>query len=870
MPAVSTQQLINLQSQQKNIRNICIVAHVDHGKTTLSDGLLASNGIISSKISGKARYLDSREDEQQRDKTSSEKITKSEDYLINLIDSPGHVDFSSEVSSASRLCDGALVLVDAVEGTHSVLRQAWIESVRPILVFNKIDRLIMELKLTTQEAYLHMNRILEQVNAVMGTFFSENVMETDARKHEEKKQSGEEIDGENWHLEIDDDSSIYFSPERGNVIFTSAIDGWAFRIDQFAQIYAAKLGVKEEMLKKVLWGDFYLDPKTKRVIGRKGLKGRVLKPLFVQFVLDNLWAVYDAVSNDRDKVEKIVKALNIKVLPRDLKSKDPKILLQAVLSQWLPLSSSILLAVIDQLPSPKESQSLRLPKILYPGVEKLPDANMLSETRAKLEKAVYECDASESAPVVLYVSKMFSVPNKMVVSDTVGRVPLTAEEIRIRKQERMIQQQKLKDNPELEQLTKATTSQPPEVDPNAEKMVGFARIYSGTIKVGDTVNILGPKYNPAHPELHRHEIKIESLYLMMGRELHELKEVPAGNVFGIGGLEKYIHKTGTISSVLDCPSFAGLRLATSTILRVALEPADLSQMSQLVEGLRILNQADPSVEVLRQETGEHVIITSGELHLERCLKDLKELYAKIDIKASDPIVSFRETISSSPAMVLQNTAQSQLKVEEDPSEEQITLPPHTVMLLTSNKMCKIRVRVSKLSETVTNYLQNNTNTIKLIADDKESDGIDSAHKKVEVQSFLNGLQKAFTDTDKPTKEWDNITQNVWAYGPKRTGPNLLVNRIQGYTESKIQEYESSIIAGFQLATQSGPLCGEPIMGCCFFVENVEISDVNADALKRSLLPGQIITTMREACKQVFLTWSPRLMLAMYSCDLQAP
>lgn len=92
-----------------------------------------------------------------------------------------------------------------------------------------------------------------------------------------------------------DDEDIYFAPERGNVIFASAIDGWGFRIGKFAQLYAAKLGINEEKLKKVLWGDYYLDPKSKRVIGYKHLKGRALKPLFVQFVLDNVWAVYDSV-----------------------------------------------------------------------------------------------------------------------------------------------------------------------------------------------------------------------------------------------------------------------------------------------------------------------------------------------------------------------------------------------------------------------------------------------------------------------------------------------------------------------------------------------------------------------------------------------
>ncbi|KAJ3123427.1 Elongation factor-like GTPase 1 [Nowakowskiella sp. JEL0407] len=922
MPAVSTQQLSNLQSTTEKIRNICILAHVDHGivpnllqkatlltitlgKTTLSDSLLASNGIISAKISGKARYLDFREDEQQRgitmkssgislffqivknvvDVRTSESKSAVDDYLINLIDSPGHVDFSSEVSSASRLCDGALVLVDAVEGvctqTHSVLRQAWDENVQPILVFNKIDRLITELKLTANEAYEHLDKILVQVNAVMGTFFSESMIESDARRHEEKKQSGDQKFDDEWQLEIEDDSSIYFSPERGNVIFASAIDGWAFRTDQFAQLYASKLKVKEDILKRVLWGDYYLDPKAKRVIGRKGLKGRVLKPLFVQFVLDNIWAVYDAVlTNDREKVEKIVNTLNIKVLPRDLKSKDLKILLQAIMQQWLPLSPSVLLAVVDQLPSPKTAQAVRLPKILHP-ISNIPGnknkTEELTPSREALDKAIYECDSSVSAPTVIFVSKMFSVPKKMLASQNSGRIPLTPEELQIRKQERMLQQQKQQENLESNVMT---TTEITKEDENTEKMIGFSRIYSGTVKVGDTINVLGPKYDPKVPNAHCHSIKIESLYLLMGRELHELKEVPAGNVFGIGGLEKYVHKTATLSSSLECPSFGGLRLATSTILRVALEPKDLSQMGQLVEGLRILNLSDPSVEVLRQETGEHVIITSGELHLERCLKDLKEIYAKIDIKASEPIVSFRETISNSPAMI--SLADEQPSTTDEP---QAPLPPNTVRLTTANKLCTITVRVSKLPDRVTNYIHSNARVIKSLVDDRGN--VKGSDDMYSGKTFLEGMQKEFAEA-KRTKDWDEIKNSIWAFGPKRTGPNILVSKIEGHTLKSwddpiaaeqlvnngnlIKDYESSILAGFQLATQSGPLCEEPMMGCCFFVENIEIANFDSEEAisKKNLLPGQIISTMREACRQVFLTWSPRLMLAMYSCELQAP
>lgn len=187
-----------------------------------------------------------------------------------------------------------------------MLRQAWEDNLRPILVINKMDRLITELKLVPTEAYQHLSRLIEQVNAVMGSFFASELMEDDLRWREErdrrlaekKDQLADEAEAsanDADDFKEKDDEDIYFAPERGNVVFASALDGWGFRVGNFAQLYSAKLGFKEANLKRVLWGDFYLDSKTKKVISHKHLRGRALKPLFVQFVLENIWAVYDAV-----------------------------------------------------------------------------------------------------------------------------------------------------------------------------------------------------------------------------------------------------------------------------------------------------------------------------------------------------------------------------------------------------------------------------------------------------------------------------------------------------------------------------------------------------------------------------------------------
>jgi ribosome assembly protein 1 len=314
---------------------ICILAHVDHGKTSLTDALIATNGIISPKLAGKIRYLDSRPDEQLRGitmessaislyfsllrRSAPEAQPEKKEFLINLIDSPGHIDFSYEVSTASRLCDGAIVLVDAVEGvcsqTVTVLRQTWIEKLKPLLVINKMDRLITEWKMSPADAHTHLNKLVEQVNAVMGSFYQGERMEDDLRwreKMEEKlnaaaaektnttsssvSENGDSVDTTNTPAEYEekDDEDIYFAPEKNNVIFASAIDGWAFTVKQFAGLYERKLGIKRSVLEKVLWGDYFLDPKTKRVLSSKHLKGRHLKPMFVQLVLENIWAVYEA------------------------------------------------------------------------------------------------------------------------------------------------------------------------------------------------------------------------------------------------------------------------------------------------------------------------------------------------------------------------------------------------------------------------------------------------------------------------------------------------------------------------------------------------------------------------------------------------
>lgn len=160
--------------ERSRIRNVCVIAHVDHGKTSLCDHLIASNGYLNQGMAGKFRYMDAREDEQTRMITIKSSAIpllhdmNGEIHLINLIDSPGHVDFAVEVYAAARLSDAALLVVDVLEGFRAqskmVMRQAWREGLDLILVLSKMDRLPLEAKYEGCDIYMHIRDLIETVN----------------------------------------------------------------------------------------------------------------------------------------------------------------------------------------------------------------------------------------------------------------------------------------------------------------------------------------------------------------------------------------------------------------------------------------------------------------------------------------------------------------------------------------------------------------------------------------------------------------------------------------------------------------------------------------------------------------------------------
>lgn len=242
-----------LMGKLEHIRNIGIVAHIDHGKTTLSDNLLAGAGMISEELAGKQLAMDFDAQEQERGITifaanaSMIHTVENQDYLVNLIDTPGHVDFGGDVTRAMRAVDGVIVVCDAVEGvmpqTETVIRQALRERVRPILYINKADRLIKELKLTPEEMQEKFKKIITEVNMLI-------------QKYAETEYK------DKWAVSVED----------GKVAFGSAKNNWALSVP-----YMRKSGITfKEVIELTEKG------KEKEELSKKAACHRVLLDMVVK------------------------------------------------------------------------------------------------------------------------------------------------------------------------------------------------------------------------------------------------------------------------------------------------------------------------------------------------------------------------------------------------------------------------------------------------------------------------------------------------------------------------------------------------------------------------------------------------------------
>lgn len=733
----SREFMTDLLSFPEGIRNIAIAGHLHHGKTAFVDMLVMQTHDLHDRLDKKVgkkrdeqlRYTDTHFLERERGvsiKSAPISLvmqgTKGKSHLLNIIDTPGHVNFCDEVASSMRLVDGVVLVVDIVEGVQvgaeQAIKHAVLEDLPMVLVINKMDRLILELKLPPADAYFKLKHVVEEVNTII-----------------ERTIPGR---GESRRL----------SPEKGNVAFACSSMDWIFTLPSFAKMYAdtfAKVDAYE--FGRRLWGDVFFNPGSRKFTRKAVEEGA--RRAFVHFVLEPIYKLYShTISESPEDLAATLASLNISLKPSQLKS-DAKVLLKLVCAQFFGPADGFVDMVTTHIPSPVEGNQRQLEKY-YTG----PEASTVAQ-------AMLKCNPD--GPLIVEITKLFSAAD-------------------------------------------------------VKNFNAYGRILSGTATPDQQVRVLGESFS-LEDEEDSVNSTITATHLACSRYNIPVSGVPAGNLVLLSGIDNSISKTATVVSpdLEDPYIFTPIRHYTESVFKIAVEPVNPSELPKMLAGLRQINKSYPLVTTKVEESGEHIMLGTGELYMDCVLHDLRTLYAEMDIKVSDPVTRFCETVTETSAIMC--------------------------YALTPNKKNKITMISEPLDDG--------------IAQDIES-GV------VKIRSPIRQVAKFFEEK----YDWDKLAaRSIWAFGPEEMGPNILCDDTLPSTTDKklLKSVQESVKQGFSWGTREGPLCEEPIRNAKFRVTSAELA---TEPIYRG--GGQIIPTARRAVYSSFLMASPRLMEPLYSVSVTGP
>merc|ERR1712055_647214 len=350
--------------------------------------------------------------------------------------------------------------------------------------------------------------------------------------------------------------------------------------------------------------------------------------------------------------------------------------------------------------------------------------------------------------------------------------------------------------------------------PSSDKgrFYAFGRVYSGKVATGMKARIMGPNFVPGKKE-DLYNKNIQRTILMMGRYTEPIEDVPCGNICGLVGVDQFLVKTGTLTTFENAHNMKQMKFSVSPVVRVAVEPKDPQHLPKLVEGLKRLAKSDPMVLTLTEESGEHIVAGAGELHLEICLKDLEEDHACIPLKKSDPVVSYRETVTEESSIMC---------LSKSP-----------------NKHNRLFMKAVPMPDGLSEDIENGEVT------DKQDFKIRGRYLADKFEYNVDEARK------------------IWCFGPDANGPNLMMDCSKGV--QYLNEIKDSVVAGFQWATKEGVLCDENLRSVRFNIYDVTL---HTDAIHRG--GGQIIPTARRCLYACLLTAELRLMEPVYLVEIQCP
>ncbi|XP_077475692.1 116 kDa U5 small nuclear ribonucleoprotein component [Stigmatopora argus] len=721
--------LADLMDSTELIRNVTLCGHLHHGKTCFVDCLIEqTHPEIRKRDDLDLRYTDILFTEQERGVgIKSTPVTlvlpdsRGKSYLLNIMDTPGHVNFSDEVTSSIRISDGVVLFIDAAEGvmlnTERLIKHAVQERMAITICINKVDRLIVELKLPPTDAYYKLRHIVDEVNGLLNTYST--------------------------------DENLVVSPLLGNVCFASSQYSICFTLGSFAKIYADTYGDINYMeFSKRLWGDIYFNPKTRKFTKKAPTSNS--QRSFVEFVLEPLYKILSQVVGDVDtSLPRVLDELGVHLSKEELKL-NIRPLLRLVCNRFFGEFTGLVDMCVQHIPSPQDGGRNKIEHTYTGGLD------------SDLGEAMAECDPE--GPLMCHTTKMYSTEDGV-------------------------------------------------------QFHAFGRVLSGTIQAGQPVKVLGENYT-LEDEEDSQVCTVGRLWISVARYQIEVNRVPAGNWVLIEGCDQPIVKTATITEPRgneEAQIFRPLKFNTASVIKIAVEPVNPSELPKMLDGLRKVNKSYPSLTTKVEESGEHVILGTGELYLDCVMHDLRKMYSEIDIKVADPVVTFCETVVET----------SSLKCFAE----------------TPNKKNKITMIAEPLE--------------KGLAEDIENEVVQITWNRKKLGEFFQ------------TKyDWDLLAaRSIWAFGPDTTGPNILVDDTLPSEVDKalLGSVKDSIVQGFQWGTREGPLCDEPIRNVKFKILDAVIAQ---EPLHRG--GGQVIPTARRVVYSAFLMATPRLMEPYYFVEVQAP
>ncbi|KAH0626948.1 hypothetical protein JD844_002266 [Phrynosoma platyrhinos] len=548
--------LADLMDNSELIRNVTLCGHLHHGKTCFVDCVIEqTHPEIRKRYDQDLCYTDILFTEQERGvgiKSTPVTIvlpdTKGKSFLFNIMDTPGHVNFSDEVTAGLRISDGVVLFIDAAEGvmlnTERLIKHAVQERLAVTVCINKIDRLILELKLPPTDAYYKLRHIVDEVNGLISMYST--------------------------------DENLILSPLLGNVCFASSQYSICFTLGSFAKIYTDMYGdINYQEFAKRLWGDIYFNPKTRKFTKKAPTSSS--QRSFVEFILEPLYKILAQVVGDVDTtLPRTLDELGIHLTKEELKL-NIRPLLRLVCKKFFGEFTGFVDMCVQHIPSPKAGAKTKIEHTYTGGVD------------SDLGEAMSECDPD--GPLMCHTTKMYSTDDGV-------------------------------------------------------QFHAFGRVLSGTIHAGQPVKVLGENYT-LEDEEDSQICTVGRLWISVARYHIEVNRVPAGNWVLIEGVDQPIVKTATITEPRgneEAQIFRPLKFNTTSVIKIAVEPVNPSELPKMLDGLRKVNKSYPSLTTKVEESGEHVILGTGELYLDCVMHDLRKMYSEIDIKVADPVVTFCETV----------------------------------------------------------------------------------------------------------------------------------------------------------------------------------------------------------------------------------